>query len=74
MSLCNYLYDILQPNCLQEIGEGECSRISTGAPLPPGANCVVQVEDTTVIDKSTDGTVEMTIAIMIKPKHFDNIR
>lgn len=54
--------------------EGQCTRISTGAPLPPGANCVVQVEDTSVVSKSSDGTVEMTISILKEPKLFDNIR
>lgn len=28
------------------IGAGECARIFTGAPIPPGANCVVKQEDT----------------------------
>lgn len=28
------------------IGVGECMRIMTGAPVPPGADCVVRVEDT----------------------------
>jgi molybdopterin molybdotransferase len=27
------------------IGPGECARIFTGAPIPPGANCVVRQED-----------------------------
>ncbi len=29
-----------------EIGEGECVRIFTGSPIPPGANAVVMQEDT----------------------------
>ncbi len=29
------------------IQPGTCSRIMTGAPLPPGADCIVMVEDTT---------------------------
>ncbi|XP_026817764.1 gephyrin [Rhopalosiphum maidis] len=62
------------PACQKEIKEGECARISTGAPLPPGANCVVQVEDTAVISKSSDGKVELTIAILKEPKLFENIR
>ena len=28
------------------VGSGEAARIMTGAPLPPGADCVVRVEDT----------------------------
>ncbi|XP_060843810.1 gephyrin isoform X1 [Rhopalosiphum padi] len=62
------------PACQKEIKEGECARISTGAPLPPGANCVVQVEDTAVVTKSSDGKVELTIAILKEPKLFENIR
>ena len=27
------------------IGPGQCTRIMTGAPLPPGADCVVMFED-----------------------------
>ncbi|XP_050438861.1 gephyrin-like isoform X2 [Adelges cooleyi] len=52
----------------------ECARISTGAPVPPGANCVVQVEDTTIVSKSSDETVEISIAVLKKPKLYDNIR
>lgn len=52
----------------------KCARISTGAPLPPGANCVVQVEDTSVISKSSDETVELTIKVLKQPKLFENIR
>ncbi|XP_025190932.1 gephyrin [Melanaphis sacchari] len=62
------------PACQKEIQEGECARISTGAPLPPGANCVVQVEDTSIVSKSSDEKVELTIAILKEPKLFENIR
>lgn len=68
------IMNILQPYKQEELREGECARISTGAPIPPGANCVVQVEDTAVVDKSSDETVEMTITISKEPKQFDNIR
>ena len=30
---------------LPAVGKGECARIATGAPLPPGADAVVRVED-----------------------------
>jgi molybdopterin molybdotransferase len=30
----------------RELSVGECARIFTGAPIPPGANCVVRQEDT----------------------------
>jgi molybdopterin molybdotransferase len=34
---------------LKKIGEGECSRIMTGAPLPQGADCVIMVEDSMIL-------------------------
>lgn len=30
--------------------QGQCSRIMTGAPVPEGADCVVMVEDTKIVD------------------------
>ena len=33
---------------------GHVSRITTGAPLPPGADAVVQVEDTELLERSED--------------------
>lgn len=66
--------NILQPNSQKEIIEGTCCRISTGAPLPPGANCVVPIESTSVVSKSKDETIELNINIIEEPKMFDNIR
>jgi gephyrin len=34
------------------ITSGFCTRISTGAPIPNGANAVVQVEDTKVLEQT----------------------
>ena len=34
----------------QSIGPGQCSEVATGAPLPPGADAVVMVEDTEIPD------------------------
>ncbi|HVJ48161.1 gephyrin-like molybdotransferase Glp [Desulfitobacterium sp.] len=31
---------------VRELGQGECAKIFTGAPIPVGANCVVRMEDT----------------------------
>ncbi|XP_057652615.1 gephyrin [Diorhabda carinulata] len=58
----------------QKLKPGEAVRISTGAPLPPGANAVVQVEDTTLVKASPDGTVEVTIEIKVPPKLNQDIR
>ncbi|CAH0556427.1 unnamed protein product [Brassicogethes aeneus] len=52
--------------------EGEVIRISTGAPIPLGADAVVQVEDTKLI-KSQDGE-ELEIEIKINPKTGQDIR
>jgi molybdenum cofactor synthesis domain-containing protein len=37
----------------REVTAGTCSEIATGAPLPPGADAVVMVEDTTKLDDDT---------------------
>ncbi|XP_028136337.2 gephyrin isoform X1 [Diabrotica virgifera virgifera] len=53
---------------------GEAIRISTGAPLPPGADAVVQVEDTSIVQASPDGSLELVINIEIAPKLGQDIR
>ena len=58
----------------REIKSGECSRITTGAPVPPGADCVVQVEDTELVEASPDGCVEMSVKIMNIPAVGQDIR
>lgn len=54
---------------------GQIARITTGAPLPPGANSVVMVEDTMLDSTTADGREERTVRILtdeIKPG--ENIR
>lgn len=34
----------------RKIKTGECVRITTGAPLPPGSDAIVQVENTELIE------------------------
>ncbi|VVC25297.1 Hypothetical protein CINCED_3A010848 [Cinara cedri] len=58
----------------KEIIEGTCCRISTGAPLPLGANCVIPIENTSIVSKSKDEKIELSIAVLEEPKLFDNIR
>ncbi|XP_072378222.1 gephyrin [Diabrotica undecimpunctata] len=53
---------------------GEAIRISTGAPLPSGADAVVQVEDTSIVKASPDGSLELIIKIEIAPKLGQDIR
>ena len=36
------------------VTSGTCCRITTGAPLPRGADAVIQVEDTKVVKSSED--------------------
>ena len=53
---------------------GHCVRINTGAPLPPGADAVVQVEDTILLCEEQDGKVEVEIKIMSVPTAGQDIR
>ena len=48
-------------NPLQVVGQGEASRIMTGAPVPDGADAIVMVEKTTV-----DGDI-VTVEIAVDP-------
>ena len=56
------------------IQPGYCARISTGAPLPPGADSVIMVEDTILISASEDGTEEMQIELMAQVQRGQEIR
>lgn len=47
-----------------ELKEGECARITTGAPLPPGADAVVMVEDTVLKSMTDDGQEERDIEML----------
>ncbi|ESO97774.1 hypothetical protein LOTGIDRAFT_104386, partial [Lottia gigantea] len=53
---------------------GICMRINTGAPLPPGADAVIQVEDTVLTKYSEDGKIELEIKLMLVPKLDQDIR
>lgn len=52
----------------------EAIRVSTGAPLPDGADAVVQVEDTTILEVSSDGNEEVKINILSTPSVGQDIR
>ncbi|EPE06921.1 molybdenum cofactor synthesis domain-containing protein [Ophiostoma piceae UAMH 11346] len=57
------------------LSAGEIARITTGAPLPIGANAVVMVESTTLVSKTDDGTEEKEIEIRAANVHDgDNVR
>jgi gephyrin len=49
---------------VQELKDGEIARITTGAPLPPGADAVVMVEDTVLKSRTDDGKEEKEIEIL----------
>tara|TARA_R110002003_G_scaffold96_13_gene7513 strand:- start:6442 stop:7191 length:750 start_codon:yes stop_codon:yes gene_type:complete len=53
-----------QPGEVEGLKEGEIARITTGAPLPPGADAVVMVEDTELRSQTDDGTEEKMIEIL----------
>ena len=64
-----------QPGDVPELKAGEIARITTGAPLPPGATSVVMVEDTVLRSKTDDGEEENEVEILtdaIKPG--ENVR
>ncbi|KAF7637882.1 Molybdopterin molybdenumtransferase [Meloidogyne graminicola] len=52
---------------------GQCIRISTGAKIPEGADAVVKLEDTEVLEEDIDGK-EILIDIGIEPKLGQFIR
>ena len=64
-----------QPGEIPTLHPGQIARITTGAPLPPGANSVVMVEDTVIRSMTDDGREEKEIEILtdqVKPD--ENIR
>ncbi|KAL3873898.1 hypothetical protein ACJMK2_036977 [Sinanodonta woodiana] len=57
-----------------EVVEGYCIRINTGAPVPKGADAVVQVEDTLLLRAGDGGQTELEIKIMKAPTVGQDIR
>ncbi len=51
----------------REVGPGEAIKIMTGAPMPPGADTVVKVEDTDMPDAAT-------VRILVAPVRGANVR
>jgi gephyrin len=52
------------PGEVSPLRTGEIARITTGAPLPPGATSVVMVEDTVLRVTTTDGKEESEVEIL----------
>merc|ERR1719334_374247 len=61
------------PN-LTPLKSGVVVRINTGAPLPPGADAVVMVENTKLVKKSPDGQEELEVEILTKVPPGQDIR
>ncbi|KAK0092487.1 hypothetical protein PV326_001311 [Microctonus aethiopoides] len=57
-----------------KLRSGYCVRVNTGAPIPDEATAVVQVEDTKLLKKHSDGREEMEIEILVEPKEGQDIR
>lgn len=52
------------PGEVPPLKEGEIARITTGAPLPPGATAVIMVEDTLLKTKTDDGNEEKEVEVL----------
>jgi gephyrin len=52
------------PGTIPPLEPGQVARITTGAPLPPGATAVVMVEDTILKSTTEDGKEEATVEIL----------
>ncbi|CAI6279212.1 unnamed protein product [Periconia digitata] len=64
-----------QAGDVQELKEGQIARITTGAPLPPGADAVVMVEDTVLKSQTEDGKEEKEIEILTEEiQSGENVR
>ncbi|KAI0022326.1 gephyrin [Xylariomycetidae sp. FL0641] len=63
------------PGAVKPLKEGEIARITTGAPLPPGATSVIMVEDTVLKTMTEDGKEEKEVEILADGvKEGENIR
>ena len=64
-----------RPGEIPQLERGQIARITTGAPLPPGATSVVMVEDTVIQSRTEDGKEEREVEILtdqVKPN--ENVR
>ncbi|PFH60273.1 hypothetical protein XA68_11193 [Ophiocordyceps unilateralis] len=63
------------PGEVKPLKEGQVARITTGAPLPPGATSVIMVEDTVLKVMTDDGTEEKDVEMhVIGIKEDENVR
>lgn len=66
------IYGVYGPN--EPLKRGQAIRITTGSPLPIGADAVVQVEDTKLIEEARQGELEIKISIATQAKVGQDIR
>lgn len=63
------------PGEIAPLKEGQIARITTGAPLPPGATSVIMVEDTVLKSMTDDGKEEKEVEIQAEGvKAGENVR
>ncbi|KAL9611081.1 MAG: hypothetical protein Q9167_004253 [Letrouitia subvulpina] len=63
------------PGGIEPLKRGQIARITTGAPLPPGATSVVMVEDTVLRSTTEDGKEEREVEILTDQiKKNENVR
>ncbi|KAF3936264.1 Gephyrin [Dactylella cylindrospora] len=63
------------PGEILPLGRGQITRITTGAPLPPGATAVVMVEDTKIAKTTADGKEEVEVEILASGlEPMENVR
>ncbi|KAJ3489505.1 hypothetical protein NLG97_g5985 [Lecanicillium saksenae] len=63
------------PGEIAALKEGQIARITTGAPLPPGATSVIMVEDTVLKSMTEDGKEEREVEIQAEGvKEGENVR
>lgn len=63
------------PGEIAPLKRGQITRITTGAPLPPGATSVVMVEDTVLKTTTDDGKEEKEVEILARDvKAGENVR
>ncbi|KAJ4164925.1 hypothetical protein LMH87_006578 [Akanthomyces muscarius] len=63
------------PGEIGALKEGQIARITTGAPLPPGATSVIMVEDTVLRSMTDDGKEEKEVEIQAEGvKEGENVR
>lgn len=57
-----------------EVRSGAVARITTGAPLPAGADAIVQVEDTELVQATSDGHEEEVVRILVSVESGHDVR